>query len=398
MLVPLFACALLAASVAADTVNTYSQQVCRTALRPSQAPGGTTTRSTTQYLTKTVTHTITPTSTITPISTTVTKKTTTTTWSTQTLPQSTDTFSTTLSFTQTSSAFTTSISTITSSVTSTTTSTFTTTTIQPSPGFVAISSALAAEGHTAAKRARREVEAASHEPGSGDLQERATQQKIICGNNGQITYDPPQFKGSVTCQNRVRIVTTKTVTSTAKSTKTIQAPRGTVTQTSTSTKTRTTIIRPPIASTTITLSTTSTLSTTLTTSSTTTTLLTSLSTTYLPQPTYYAACSPNNLISYIDNTRIANIMTTNPSDGFSFGSGATNAYECCVQCLVTGSTTCGASTWHPAANVCYFFPLGGSNTCDPSAEVGTFAKGSGNASVGFVVSNGNCGEVGFVVG
>ncbi|CAK1355806.1 unnamed protein product [Cercospora beticola] len=393
MLLPLIAPALFAASVVADSVNTYSQQVCRTALKPLQGSGGTTTQSTTQYLTKTVTQTITPTATITPTSTTLTKKTTTTKWSTQTLPQSTSTFSTTLSFTITSSAYTTLISTLTSSVSSTTTSTFTTTTIQPSPGFVAISSALAADGHAAAKRARRGAEVASSEPVSGEIQERATQQKIICGNDGTITYDPPQYKGSVTCNRRVQIVTTKTVTTTAKTTKTIQAPRGTVTQTSTSTKTSTTITRPPVASTTITISTTSTLSTTFTESSTTTTSITSVSTIYQPQPTYYAACGPSNTVSYVDNTRIANIAAINPDNGFSFGSGATSAYECCVQCLLSG--TCGASTWHPAAGVCYFFPFGTSGTCSATEEVGTFAKGSGSATVGFVVSNSNCGEIEF---
>ncbi|PPJ53598.1 hypothetical protein CBER1_00440 [Cercospora berteroae] len=368
MLLPLIASALLAVSVVADSVNTYSQQVCRTALKPSQGSGGTTTQSTTKYLTKTVTQTITPTVTITPTSTTLTKKTTTTKWSSRTLPQSTSIFSTTLSFTITSSAYTTLISTLTSSVSSTTTSTFTTTTIQPSPGFVAISSALAAEGHAAAKRARRGAEVASSEPVAVEIQERATQQKIICGNDGTITYDPPQYKGLVICNRRVQI-------------------------TSTSTKTSTTITRPPVASTTITISTTSTLSTTFSESSTTTTFITSISTIYQPQPTYYAACGPSNTISYVDNTRIANIAAINPENGFSFGSGATGAYECCVQCILSG--TCGASTWHPAAGVCYFFPFGTSGTCSATEEVGTFAKGSGSATVGFVVSNSNCGEIEF---
>lgn len=39
---------------------------------------------------------------------------------------------------------------------------------------------------------------------------------------------------------------------------------------------------------------------------------------------------------------------------------------------------------------------GTAGMCDAREEVGTFSKGMGKATVGFVVSNGNCGEIGLV--
>lgn len=39
------------------------------------------------------------------------------------------------------------------------------------------------------------------------------------------------------------------------------------------------------------------------------------------------------------------------------------------------------------------FPFGTAGTCSPTEEVGTFSKGTGSATVGFVVSNSNCGEI-----
>lgn len=45
-------------------------------------------------------------------------------------------------------------------------------------------------------------------------------------------------------------------------------------------------------------------------------------------------------------------------------------------------------------------PVGGdggtAGMCGAREEVGTFSKGTGKATVGFVVSNGNCGEIGLV--
>ncbi|KAL9534925.1 hypothetical protein SMMN14_01632 [Sphaerulina musiva] len=321
---------LLFTLVAGDSVNTISQKlVCRTALKTSSGSGGRTTSSTTIHLSKTVTHVVTPTLTITPAVSTTTKKTTITQTSTATFPQSTNTFSTTLSFTATSTAYTTLISTITSSVTQTTTSTFATTTVQPSSGFVPISSALAAAGHAVAKRARRGVDMVHRDVAA--VEKRKAHQQIVCGDDGSITYTPRQYQGAVTCYQRIQVVTTKTVTSTAQKTKSITAHRLTTTITSTATKFTTTTIATnlPLSSLS-TATTTTTFSTTLTSTSLLTTFITTLSTTYdttIPQPTYYAACAPSsNTISYIDETRISNIAVLDPDDqGFSFGNQTSSA-------------------------------------------------------------------------
>lgn len=139
--------------------------------------------------------------------------------------------------------------------TETLTSTYDTLTISASSGFVPLSSALAAQGHAVAKKLRRGsldlVRDAEPEPDARFAVKKATNtQKVICGSDGSITvseakvgsrpdlrhlltrahqYDPPIYKGSVTCYRRVTIIATKVVSVTARSTKTITAPKGTVT-------------------------------------------------------------------------------------------------------------------------------------------------------------------------
>ncbi|KAK4506860.1 hypothetical protein PRZ48_000593 [Zasmidium cellare] len=254
------------------------------------------------------------------------------------------------------------------------TSTLDTTTIAASAGFIPLSSALAASGHSVAKRRVARDRIRDVEPVA--VEERASQQKIICGSDGSISYDPPQFFGKVTCYKRVEIVSTKVITSTAKKTKTITAPRGTITQTSFTTTTTTITETPIAASTTITSSTTQTIISTSTISSTTTIPVTTTSTSFAPQPTTYAACAQNNIVSFVDSKRIFNIVTTDPDNGFSFGNATTDAYSCCVQCVQNGN--CGSSTFHPASGTCYFFPLAGA-TCDPTADTGSFSTQTGRS-------------------
>lgn len=164
--------------------------------------GGTTMKATTLHLTETVRSVFTPTTTLTPKSATVSTKSTIVKSTTKTLPRTTDTFSTTLSFTETSTISTTLISTSMPTSTEVVTSTLDTTTIAASSGFVPLSSALVASGHTVAKRRRAIKDRIGEaEAESAAVEERASQQKIICGSDGSISYDPPQYWGSVTCED-----------------------------------------------------------------------------------------------------------------------------------------------------------------------------------------------------
>ncbi|KAF2171235.1 hypothetical protein M409DRAFT_18351 [Zasmidium cellare ATCC 36951] len=387
MYLSLVSLAALVASAVAQSASTYSQLFCKTQLKPQQGGGGTTTKSTTLHFTETVRSVFTPTTTIIPKSATISTRITVSKTSTTTLPQTTNTFSTTLSFTDTSTVSTTVISTTMPIITEVITSTLDTTTIAASSGFIPLSSALAASGHSVAKRRAMRDRVRDVEPVA--MEERASQQKIICGSDGSISYDPPQYWGKVTCYKRVEIVSTEVITSTAKKTKTIIAPRGTVTQTSFTTTTTTITETPIAASTTISISTTQTITSISTISSTTTIPVTTTSTSFAPQPTTYAACAQNNIVSFVDSKRIFNIVTTDPDNGFSFGNATTDAYSCCVQCVQNGN--CGGSTYHPASGTCYFFPLAGA-TCDATADTGSFSTQTGS-NVGFVVSNSNCGEV-----
>lgn len=404
MYLSLFPIVVLVASVTALNVETSSKQTCRTALHTKQGSGDTTTKSTTLYLTRTIKSTITPTKSIIPASATVTKKATVTISTTKTLPQTTDTFSKTLSITKTSTVSTTVVSTTTSTALATVTSTYATSTIAASAGFVPLSSALALDGHAASKKHRRNYQGVARDV--APIEKRKVSQQILCGSDGKVTFNPPQYSDSVTCYKRVKVVTTSVVTVTGTKTKTITAPQGTSTkvqctssvsfnrqantpQTSYTTKTTTLTSTPIAASTTLTFSATATQTTTTTLSSTSTLFTTSTTTTYAPHPTFYAACGPSNAVSFVDNKRINNIATFDPANGFSFGKSSTTAYECCVQCVQSGD--CGGTTFHPASGTCYFLPWGG-ETCNADVESGTFNVTEGT-NVGFVVGNSNCGEV-----
>lgn len=383
----IIALAALAVSAAADYTSTFTQQFCKTALITKKGSGGTTTKASTVHLTRTIKSTITPTVTITSASHTIAQRLTTTKSTTKTLPQTTNTFSSTLSFTETSTLLTTFITTSTSTSIETTTSIPETTTIAAS-GLIPISSALAASGHTVSKKRRRSSDRLQNAAPFA-LAERAAGQKIICGPDGKITYDPPQYSGSVTCFKKVQIVTTKVLTSTAKKTRTIVAPQGKTTKTLYATRTTSLTETPIAASTTLTFSHTESITVTSTASSTVIVPYTTTSTIFAPQPTSYAACAQDNIASFVDGNRIYSIAVTDPDNGFSFGNNTVNAYSCCAQCVQAG--TCGGSTWHPATGTCYFFPAVGA-TCSPSSRSGTFLTQS-DTSVGFEVSNSDCGEV-----
>ncbi|EME49690.1 hypothetical protein DOTSEDRAFT_76918 [Dothistroma septosporum NZE10] len=380
--------AALAALVAADSTSTFSQQFCKTALYTKKGSGGTTTKASTIYLTRTIESTVTPTITVTPKSVTCTRHFTTTVSTTKTLPQTTNTFSKTELFTETSTVLTTFITTSTSTSFETTTSTLDTTTVAAS-GVIPISSALAANGHTVSKKRRRSSSDRVQDARPVAIQERAVAQRIICGSDGTITFDPPQYSGTVTCFKAVQIVTTKVLTSTAKKTRTMTAPQRKTTKTLYTTRTKTLTETPVAASTTVTFSHTDTITTTSTASSTVVVPYTTTSTIYAPQPTAYTACSKDNIASFVDGKRIYNIAVTDPNHGFSFGSNTADAYSCCAQCVQSG--TCGGSTWHPASGTCYFFPVVGA-TCSPTSQSGTFLTQNGT-NLGFEVSNSPCGEV-----
>ena len=116
-------------------------------------------------------------------------------------------------------------------------------------------------------------------------------------------------------------------------------------------------------------------------SSTITSSLTTTSTTILPQATFYAACSPNNLVS-----RINGVSLTHRVPVYNFGqtARAPRAYDCCLFCLETAS--CGAAAYDNLTGNCYF--NNNNCTCSPTEQDVKIVGGSGQ----FTFANSNCGQ------
>jgi hypothetical protein len=119
------------------------------------------------------------------------------------------------------------------------------------------------------------------------------------------------------------------------------------------------------------------LPTTTTSTSTIISTLTSITTSFAPQATYYAACAPNNLVSRINGNGIDS-LTYHPGipvNDISY-TAANSPYDCCVQCV--SQSTCAGSFFY-RGNCELYAPTNGG-----AAQVGA----SSGSDLSVVLSNG----------
>jgi hypothetical protein len=190
---------------------------------------------------------------------------------------------------------------------------------------------------------RREVE----------LEERASQLSATV-KNGKLECNPPVYPNSVECKGLVAVITTLTVTKTARTTSTAFA--NTQVYTSTTTVTTTNTVQGP-------------------------------------QETFYAACGPDNLATSYNGVPINYLRTNLQSGSGVYGVSqisALDGYTCCVSCLMTPGCFAAART---NDGICYMFNVANTGQCPQnSAIVGV----GGLAAQAIVVSNGPCGVIALV--
>lgn len=233
---------------------------------------------------------------------------------------------------------TTTTQTVSTAFASTVTTVTSTTTIPAPAGFTPIQSSL-----PGAKKRR-----------SIALSERSTQ-PIFAVKNGKLACTPPVYPNSVNCKGIVAVITTLTLTKTARQTRTAYA--NTLVYTSTTTTTTTDTVQ-------------------------------------APQATFYAACGPDNLATAVNNVPIVytTYLRSHTIDG-----GATynvNAYECCVFCFMLPG--CLGAVLSPAGS-CFTIDLRDPGQCSQSdAENHLFVALGDPVDGTMVATNGPCGVYGDV--
>ncbi|KAI4683820.1 uncharacterized protein J4E84_006659 [Alternaria hordeiaustralica] len=287
----LLACASSDLALGTGTFSTKTVlNVCKTKLGPTaKNPVPTTSRYLTIPSVAKLWITSTPSTTVTPAPVTDTITDVVTDTQTTTATQITDTVTET--FVSTTTAIEEMTTIITSSVISTVVSTTTSTTTIAAPvGFIPIQSMI-----PNSMKKRKSLQIEKKDP----VAEQAR------GTKNGFRGGPTQYPVNVNCGGIVAVITTKTSTVTAKKTTTITAPTPTSTNsiTSTATATITDFVPNAVVTNTVTLFTevtsTSTISVFTTTTSTTTIVAEA------PAATFYAACSPNNIVNTINGQTIS---------------------------------------------------------------------------------------------
>jgi len=327
--------------------------------------------------------TTTPTRVITPPPTTTTVTVTATSVTTETSTQETDTFSETVTTTDTIITTSTDLSSRTSSTIVTVTLSPVTTVAAPA-GFQPVQS-------TFPNPAKRRSNYPTEDVSNGSvLEERAQGGTRLFFKDGKAQCSPAVYPTAVTCAGIVKVITTSTITRTAK-TKTVTASKPTSLATTTTTSITTTTLTPVRASTTLSFTTGTITTQTQVESTTTTSVATQTIEVVQPSSTYYAACGPDNVISKVGGNFIDvigwNYLENTPGQGVQERSART-PYECCVSCINTPG--CAGSIY--VASLCYSISQT-PGICSPDALGGRlFASGGQGQSENFFVSNGLCGR------
>lgn len=151
----------------------------------------------------------------------------------------------------------------------------------------------------------------------------------IAKNAKTQAITPTQYPNAVTCTQTLQPYTTISVTITGK-TRTTTLPKVTSTDTKVVSTTKTVTEVSPDVTSTKTITSTSTYDQSGTTSTTTVdTTVTVTETAIVPGPTYYAACSPDNLAT---NANGGYTISGVGVSGSKYYTDASNAYECCAAC------------------------------------------------------------------
>ncbi|THW59576.1 hypothetical protein D6D20_06384 [Aureobasidium pullulans] len=212
--------------------------------------------------------------------------------------------------------------------------------------------------------------------------------------SNQLPFSPKKqsFPFSVTCKAVVQVRYTDVIVLVSPKTTTITAPTPVVTSTTTITSTSTITVAPPhITNTETDFTTTS----TTTTSSQTTTSITSTTETITVQAstTVYAACATANLLGpKITGGDIIDVAYYNAGSGNpQLNTGITDAYDCCVACLLDGS--CGISLFDPNVGCSYLngMTCSAGQASNPAGNLNFRHQPAGQNSGSSVVSNGPCG-------
>ena len=372
--------ALLPVLAASAQVGTFT---CRTELGTKSIK-----HVPTDFVTKTKSIRPTITKTVTPVTTewlrywyVITKLTT----STRIVTDSTvtDTFSTTTTLYDV--ATNTITSTITATATDTSTTSSTSTTIVPtSTGWLPISDTI--NRNSLAKRAEEAERELAHPHAI-----RASKPKPTKG------MVDARWPSKVHCTQHVPNKNTKTATKT-KAPTTVYSPYWQKT-TKTKVLSSTSTVVPDDVSTTETYSSTSSVTTFVTTFTTQTTTVSTTTTSIIPGPTLYDACTKgNNVFGSNFNAGgvgyyITNIVNNGPGVSSDFkivADGASNPTECCSACQAYP----GCETWsfRPTGRSCFLLYHQGS-TCKSQTQHPNFflSKKGSDTGAGYVVGNGNCG-------
>ena len=377
-----FAGALLLAFEASATATTKSYVTCITKQGPKPvATVETTSRILTvplygfKFTTKTPTYVVTPP----PVTATVTVTATSVTTETQT--QETDAFSENVTTTDTVLTTSTDITRVTDTATLTITLAAATTTEVPPSQFEPIQS-------TFPNRKRRSASIPEVASNESALEERGQAQRIIFNKGRKPTCEPPVYPQGVACVGIAKVISTSTITRTAKRTTTVTTSAPTSSVTTTITEVSTTTLTPVRASTTVTVDYYTAITQTIVEPSTITTVTTQTIEVAAPASTFYAACGADNFIPSI-NGQVSSQILTNGLSQQSVVAGS--AYECCAACISTFA--CVGSVFQVVnnQNYCYFFTRN-SGACAPASLGGQIILQDGTPDGSLLLSNGDCGR------
>jgi len=325
--------------------------------------------------------TTTPTYVITPPPVTATVTATATSVMTRTQTQETDTFSETVTTTDTVLTTSTDIISVTDTATLTVTlTTDATTTIRAPADFQPIQS-------TFPNRKRRSASLPGVASNEAALEERGQGQRIIMNKGREPTFSPAVYPTAVACVGIAKVISTSTITRTAKMTSTVTTSAPTSSVTSTTTEVSTVTLTPIRASTTITITTGTTITQTQIEPTTTTILTTQTIEVAEPASTYYAACGPDNMISSINGKGFAYFGSPGMPQFLAVGS----AYDCCAACISTPNCIGSANQVFDSRNLC-LLEMRDFGACDGRSQGADVGLRDETPDGTVTISNGLCGR------
>lgn len=275
-----------------------------------------------------------------------------------------------------------------------------TNTVATSQGFIPAASG---QGYPGAKKRaadnRFDLDArAKASSSSSSSQSFSTSPARLVVQAGKLVASPAQYPTSVQCATTIEAISTIYTFSTALSTSTITAPPFTTTVYTTNFMTTTSTFIPADVQVTTIFVDEIAISTTTTMTSTSTSSVTNIVTVAAPDATYYAACSPANLVSSASGASFGALQVSGTVQPAFWYTNIATAYDCCALCMQTNSCS-GASF---VDHTCSVYPVGGTDgsgsnygapVCSQGYFFGSYFPWSGGDSQ--TVINGVCGQWSF---